>query len=430
MTETLISSLSQIPNLNVKARSLVFRYKGKDTNPQIVGRDLDVQAVLNGRVVQRGADLTLYLELVDARSGNLIWGDQYKRNQADLISLQGEIARDVSSKLKMKLTGADEEKMTKNYTSNAEAYRLYLRGRFYANKRTAADAQRAIDAFNQAIAIDPNYALAYAGLGLGYSYLAIYGHTPSKEVFPKALECAKKAIELDNTLGEPYLTIGLLTFLQEHDISAFERGTKRALELNPNSTDAHRLNGLRLMFLGKFDESITSLRRALEIEPLSLPGNLNYAYCLFYSGRIDDGEAHLKKTLELSPEFWLSHYYLSSVYRFKKDFARAAEELAIAKDLRSETEAARLIRDSFKKGGWQEVLRAVTTAGPKAEFYPYDLATFYAELGDKDHAFAKLNQAIEEQDQYIGFMKVDPFMQPLHDDPRYSEMLKKAGFPE
>jgi TolB-like protein/Tfp pilus assembly protein PilF len=324
MTETLISSLSQIPNLNVKARSLVFRYKGKDTNPQIVGRDLDVQAVLNGRVVQRGADLTLYLELVDARSGNLIWGDQYKRNQADLISLQGEIARDVSSKLKMKLTGADEEKMTKNYTSNAEAYRLYLRGRFYANKRTAADAQRAIDAFNQAIAIDPNYALAYAGLGMGYSYLAIYGHTPSKEAFPKALECAKKAIELDNTLGEPYLTIGLLTFLQEHDIGAFERGTKRALELNPNSTDAHRLNGLRLMFLGKFDESMASLRRALEIEPLSLPGNLNYAYCLFYSGRIDDGEAHLKKTLELSPEFWLSHYYLSSVYRFKKDFARAA----------------------------------------------------------------------------------------------------------
>lgn len=430
MTETLISSLSQIPNLNVKARSLVFRYKGKDTNPQIVGRDLDVQAVLNGRVVQRGADLTLYLELVDARSGNLIWGDQYKRNQADLISLQGEIARDVSSKLKMKLTGADEEKMTKNYTSNAEAYRLYLRGRFYANKRTAADAQRAIEAFNQAIAIDRNYALAYAGLGMGYSYLAIYGHTPSKEAFPKALECAKKAIELDNTLGEPYLTIGLLTFLQEHDISAFERGTKRALELNPNSTDAHRLNGLRLLFLGKFGESMASLRRALEIEPLSLPGNLNYAYCLFYSGRIDDGEAHLKKTLELSPEFWLSHYYLSSVYRFKKDFAGAAEELAIAKDFRSETEAARLIRDSFKKGGWHEVLRAVTTAGPKAQFYPYDLATFYAELGDKDHAFAKLNQAIEEQDQYIGFMKVDPFMQPLHDDPRYSEMLKKAGFPE
>ncbi len=430
MTETLISSLSQIPNLNVKARSLVFRYKGKDTNPQIVGRDLDVQAVLNGRVVQRGADLILYLELVDARSGNLIWGDQYNRKQTDLVSLQGEIARDVSSKLKMKLTGAEEQQMTKNYTSNAEAYRLYLRGRFYANKRTAADAQRAIDSFNQAIAIDQNYALAYAGLGMAYSYLAIYGHTPSKEAFPKARQCATKALELDSTLAEPHLTIGLLTFLQEHDIGAFERGTKRALELNPNSTDAHRLNGLRLLFLGRFDESMASLRRALEIEPLSLPGNLNYAYCLFYSGRIADGEAHMKKTVELSPDFWLSHYYLSSAYRFKKDFAGAAEELAIAKDLRGEAEGARLIRNSFKKGGWQEVLRAITTADPKIQFYPYDLATFYAELGDKDRAFAKLNQAIEEHDQYIGFMKVDPFMRPLHDDPRYREMLRKAGLPE
>jgi serine/threonine-protein kinase len=430
MTETLISSLSQIPNLNVKARSLVFRYKGKDTNPQIVGRDLDVQAVLNGRVVQRGADLILYLELVDARSGNLIWGDQYNRKQADLVSLQGEIARDVSSKLKMKLTGAEEQKMMKNYTSNAEAYRLYLRGRFFATKRTAADAQRAIDSFNQAIAIDQNYALAYVGLAVGYSYLAIYGHTPSKEAFPKALQFAAKALELDNTLAEPHLTIGLLTFLQEHDIGAFERGTKRALELNPNSTDAHRLNGLRLLFLGRFDESLASLRRALEIEPLSLPGNLNYAYCLFYAGRIDEGEAHLKKTVELSPEFWLSHYYMSSIYRFKKDFAGAAEEFAIAKDLRGEAEGAKLIRDSFKKGGWQETLRAITTADPRIQFYPYDLATFYAELADKDRAFAKLNQAIEENDQYIGFMKVDPFMRPLHDDPRYREMLKKAGLPE
>jgi TolB-like protein/Tfp pilus assembly protein PilF len=430
MTETLISSLSQIPNLNVKARSLVFRYKGKDTNPQIVGRDLDVQAVLNGRVVQRGADLILYLELVDARSGNLIWGDQYNRKQADLVSLQGEIARDVSSKLKMKLTGAEEQKMMKNYTSNAEAYRLYLRGRFFATKRTAADAQRAIDSFNQAIAIDQNYALAYVGLAVGYSYLAIYGHTPSKEAFPKALQFAAKALELDNTLAEPHLTIGLLTFLQEHDIGAFERGTKRALELNPNSTDAHRLNGLRLLFLGRFDESLASLRRALEIEPLSLPGNLNYAYCLFYAGRIDEGEGHLKKTVELSPEFWLSHYYMSSIYRFKKDFAGAAEEFAIAKDLRGEAEGAKLIRDSFKKGGWQETLRAITTADPRIQFYPYDLATFYAELADKDRAFAKLNQAIEENDQYIGFMKVDPFMRPLHDDPRYREMLKKAGLPE
>lgn len=315
----------------------------------------------------------------------------------------------------------------KNDTSNAEAYRLYLRGRFFANKRTGADAQRAVDSFNQAIALDPDYAMAYAGLGMGYSYLAIYGNTPSREVFPKARQSAKKAIELDDTLAEPHLTIGYLTFLEEHDISAFERGTKRALEVKPNSTDAHRMNGLRLLFLGRFDESLASLRRALDIEPLSLAGNLNYAYCSVHAGNIDEGEAHLKKTIELSPEFWLSHFYLSNVYRLKKDFANAAEQLAIATELRGESGSARLIRDSFKKGGWPEVLRAITSADSKVQFHPYDLATFYAEAGDRDGAFAKLNQAIEEHDQHVGFMKVDLLLRPLQSDPRYPEMLKKAG---
>jgi serine/threonine protein kinase/tetratricopeptide (TPR) repeat protein len=429
MTETLISNLSQIPNLNVKARSLVFRYKGKETTPQAIGKDLGVQAILNGRVVQRGADLILYLELVDAQTGNLVWGDQYNRKQADIVSLQGEIARDVSSKLKAKLSGADEQRMSKTYTENPEAYKLYLQGRFFANKRTPNDSEKAIECFQQAANIDPHYALAYAGLALAYTYRSIYGNTPAKETFPKAREFALKAMELDGSLAEPHLTIGLLVFLEDHDFAGWERENKRALELNPSSTDAHRINGLRLLFLGKFDEAIAEVKRALEIEPLSLAGNINYSYALFYSGKIDESEAQTIKTIELSPEFWMSHYYLFSVYRQKGNYAGASEALAKAKELRGEGEAARLIRDSFTKGGWHEVLRAIIAQQTRLKFYQYDLATFYAELGDKDQAFAALNRAIDEREQFIGFMKIDPFMSPLRGDPRFQELSKKVGFP-
>jgi TolB-like protein/tetratricopeptide (TPR) repeat protein len=428
MTETLISNLSQIPNLNVKARSLVFRYKGKDTNPQIIGRDLDVQAVLNGRVIQRGSDLIVYLELVDARSGNRIWGDQYNRKQSDLISLQGQIARDVSSKLRVKLTGAEEEKLSRTYTSDPEAYRLYLRGRFYAIRRTPADLQRAIDSFNQAIAIDQNYALAYAGLSLSYMYKGMYGGSPTKEVFPIAGKFAKKALELDSTLAEAHVLLGLLAFVHEHDVGAFEREIQRALELNPKSVEAHRQNGLRLMYLGRLDESLVAFQRGIEIEPLSLPCNINYATALIYAGKIAQGEAHLKKTLEISPDAWLAHYNLGLGYRFKKDFAGATEELAIAKDLRGEGDDAKLIRDSFKRGGWPKVLGVLTN--PKMGFGSYNIATFYAELGNNERAFDSINQAIEQSDQTVGFMKIEPVLKPLHDDPRFKALLKKAGLPE
>jgi Tfp pilus assembly protein PilF len=427
MTETLMSSLSQIPNLSVKARSLVFRYKGKENNPQTIGKELDVQAVLNGRVVQRGTDLVVYLELVDARTGNLIWGNQYNRKQTDLVSLQSDLASDVSAKLRTKLTGTEEQKVRKSHTENSEAYKLYLQGRFFANKRTPKDSQRAIECFQQAVSLDPKYALAYGGIGMGYAYLAIYGYSPAKEVFPKARENATKAIELDNNLAEPHLTLGLIAFLQDHDFAAWERELKRALELNPSSTDAHRLTALRLLFLGKFEESIAEVKRALEIEPLSLAGNINYSYCLFYSGRVDESERQTLKTIELSPDFWMSHYYLSQIYRFQKRYAEAADQLAKAKEYRGESEAARLIKETFAKAGWQGLLQEITLHPEPFRLYQYDLATFYAELGDKHNALAKLNQSVDDSEQFIGFIKIDPFTKPLQDDPRFTEIVRKTG---
>ena len=428
MTETLISSLSQLPNLNVKARSSVFRYKGKDTDPKNVGSELNVQAILNGRVAQYGDRLTLNLELVDVQTENVIWSEQYNRKQTDLVSLQSDIARDVSSKLRIKLSGADEQKLTKNYTQNTEAYKFFLQGRFYANKRTPKDSRKAIDCFQQAVGIDQNYALAYAGLAISYAYLTIFGDEPAGETFPKARAFASKASELDSSLAEPHNVLGILRFLQDHDFAGWEREIQLALAANPNSADAHRLNGLRLLYLGRFDESFAETQRALEIEPLSTVGNINYGVCLFYSGRVNESEAHMKKAIELAPDFWFSHYYLYNVYRFKGNYASAIEELAKSKDLRDETEAARLIRESFARKGWQGFLVAVTAKPAPMKMTPYNMAGFYAELGDKERAFAALNEAVKA-DQLVGFMKVDPFMKPLRDDPRFPELLRKVGFP-
>jgi tetratricopeptide (TPR) repeat protein len=413
----------------VKARSLVFRYKGKQTDPQTIGRDLDVQAVLNGRVVQRGSDLIVYVELADAVTGNLIWGDQYNRQESDLVSLQSELAQHVSNKLRIKLTGADEQRMMKNYTANSEAYRLFLRGKFLASKRTPRDSQAAIDNFQRAVSLDPQFAMAYAGMATGYTYLAIFGYSPAKDVFPKAREYATKALDLDSSLSDPHMSLGMMAFLWDHDMAAWERENRTALELNPNSTDIHRIEATRLLFLGKPDEAVTEVRRALDIEPLSIAGNITYAYCMFYSDRIDESEAHSRKTIELSPEFWMSHYYLSAAYRYQRRYPEAVDAMAKSKEYWGEPEAAKLIRATFAKSGWQGLLRAIVAKPEQFKFWQYDLATFYAELGDKENAFARLHQSFEDHEYFIGFMTLDPFLNSLRDDPRFQEILAKTGLP-
>lgn len=430
MTETLINSLSQLPDLNVKARSSVFRYKGKEFDPKKIASELNVQAILPGRIIQRGDQLTLNLELIAAQTENMLWGSKYERKFSELVVLQNEIARDVSSKLKTKLSGADEQKVTKNYTTNAEANKLYLQGRFYATRRTAKDAQKAIEYLGQAVALDPNYALAYAGLAEAYLFLTLYGDTPPNEAFPKAREAALKALALDNTLAEPHSTLGLILFVDDHDFAGFERHLKRAIELNPNFMDGRRREGLRLLWLGKFEEARAELRQALEIEPLSAVANLSYAVVYFYEGKIGESETLMKKTLELDYNFWITHYYLFKIYRLKENYALAAEELAKVQELRDAPEAARLMRESFAKGGWQGFLRAIAEERARGKLSSYIVASLYAEMGDKNKAFSALNETMEKRDQFIGFLKIDPLMKPLRSDRRFSELLKKAGFPQ
>ena len=431
MTETLINSLSQLPSLSVKARSTVFHFKGKGATPQQVGSELSVQAVLNGRVTQRNDQLTLSLELVDARTGDQIWGEQYNRKTADLVTLQNQIARDVSSKLKTKLSMANEQKLAKTYTENTEAYKLYLQGVFYWNQLNSA---KAIECFQQAVAIDPNYALAYSGLGDSYLLGVVTTgaqHTANAdEALPKARECAAKALDLDKDLPDAHALMGLLLLMQDHDFAGFEREINRAIELNPNYAEGHRRNGIRLFYLGQFEAALSEFRKALDLDPLSDLTNFNYAQTLVFEGRYDEAEARIRKNLEMDPGFALFHGQLFTLYRLKGNYAAAVEESAKTSELQNHPETARMKRESFAKGGWQAYLRALVMDLEQNKSNPYALATAYVQLGEKDKAFAALEEVYDAHSNFVGYLKIDPQLNPLRDDPRFAALLRKAGFPQ
>jgi tetratricopeptide (TPR) repeat protein len=235
---------------------------------------------------------------------------------------------------------------------------------------------------------------------------------------------------LDNSLAEPHSILGVICFNYDRDFACMERETKRAIELNPNYAEGHRRYGLLLYDLGRFEESRLALRRSLEIDPLAPVTNQNYAQLLFFERKYDESEKLSKKNVELDPNYWYAHLQLFYVYRTKRDYASAVEELARLQDARGEPDAAKLIRESFTSGDWQGFLRKITEQRSRLKLYPYFVATFFAELGEKDKAFATLNEAIETKDQHTALMKSDPLMDPLRDDPRFQEVLKKAGFPE
>jgi len=429
MTETLIGSLSQLPNLNVKARSTVFRYKGKSTDAKTIGKELNVQALLNGRVMQRGDQLTLSLELVSADTENVIWSEQYTRKQSDLVSLQTEIARDVSQKLKMKLSGADEQKLAKDYTKNTEAYQLYLKGRFYWNRRTVPDLQKSTEYFNQAIAIDPNYALAYAGLSNAYSNLAQFYGTPPGTL-TKARDAALKAISLDDNLAEAHTALASVIEQSDYDFAGAEREYRRAIELNRNYATAHQWYGILLSALGRHEESLAEFRRALDLDPFSLIINKNYANGFYYARRYDESIAYLKKTIDLNPNFALAHQDLSQVYQVTGKYAESVEEYARYQELIDERQAASLIRESYARNGWQGFLRLITSESRPVKMSDSDVATYYAALGNKDKAFSLLSRAYDARDGQLLWLKIDPLFDSLRDDPRFQELTRKVGFPQ
>jgi serine/threonine-protein kinase len=432
ITESLINSLSQLLKLSVKARSSVFRYKGKEVEPQQVAKELSVQAILTGRVVQRGDDLTLYLSLVDGRNGNQIWGEQYSRKLTDLVSLQSEIARDVSQKLQVRLSGADKQKLAKNYTENAEAYQLYLKGRYHLFKLKRSETQKGVEYFQQAIAIDPSYALAYVGLAEAYRALTLSGEMPSTEYMPKARAAAQKAIEIDETLAEAHSALGMIIMWYDWDWNDAEKQCKRALELNPNSSDAHLVYAHLLSNTGRHAGALAEAKRARELDPLNLRTNTLEGQFLIHAGRTDEALARFQKIFELDSNFWFAHVFASSAYIEKGMFAEAVAEAHKARELSGGiSHPFSFLGYALAKSGKQAEARAVLEELLKlsTERYvpPYYIAMIYDGLDERDEAMAWLERGYVQRDPRMALMKVEPKWNNLRGDPRFQDLLRRLN---
>ena len=431
MTDTLISSLSQLPNLNVKARSSVFRYKGKEAAPQTIGKALSVQAILNGRIAQRGDQLTLTLELVDAQTENVIWSDQYNRNQTDLVSLQSEIAHDVSSKLRTKISGADTQRLTKTYTANPEAYQLYLKGLFYWNKRTGEALKKSIEYFNQAIEKDPSDALAYAGMAEAYVLLPDYFAGTPQDSFPRAKAAAKRALELDETLPEAHTTLGYALFIGDRNYAESEREYQRAIQLNPNYATAHQWYANGMARMGQFEQGIAEGKRAQELDPLSIIINENLGEDYLYARQYDKAAEQLRKTVELDPNFFLSHYDLGVAYEMKGAFPEALAEYKRGQQLNDDPNylpgLAHLYVASGKRDEALKMLEQMKDTARQRYVSAYSFALVYAALGDKDKAFEQLERGNQDRGSDFTYVKVDPFLDNLHSDPRFADLVRRVG---
>jgi TolB-like protein/Flp pilus assembly protein TadD len=432
MTETLISSLSQLPNLNVKPRSSVFRYKGKETNPQTIGKELNVQAILNGRVVQRGQELSLFVELIDAALDKVVWSQQYNRKQTDLVSLQSEVARDVSGKLKSKLSGADEAKVTKNYTANSEAYQLYLKGRFYWNKRTGESLNQSVEFYNQAIEKDPNYALAYSGLAESYGLFPSYSVAIPQESMPKAKAAAVRAIEIDDSLAEAHSALGVYLSMFSWNQPAAEGEFRRAIELNPNYATAHQqLANLCLMAMGRFDESIAESRRAEELDPLSPVISMDVGANLTRARRFDEAIAQLNRALTLDPNFYAARYALATAYHAKGNYAEAIAEYRKALALSDDPWVKALLARSLAKSGQRDeaikILGELQSESTRRYVPSSGLAVVFGALGEKDKAFAWLEKDVIERTPRPPLFSVNPVFDDLRDDPRFQDLLHRIA---
>jgi TolB-like protein len=430
MTETLISSLSQLPNLNVKPRSSVFRYKGKETDPRTIAKELDVQAILNGRVVQRGQDISLFVELIDISLDKVVWSETYNRKQSDLVTLQTDIAREVSGKIKTKLSGADVVKVTKTYTTNPDAYQHYLKGNFYRTKYTEEGFRKGIENYQKAIAIDPNYALAYHGIAAAYDF-ANGWYLPPHESEPKAKAAALKALELDETLAETHYLLGKIVFWYEWDWVTAEREWKRAHELDSTYPASYPLY---LVAMGRLEEAVKAQQGLQQELPLDLNVNLDLAGILLSAGRYDQSIAQTRKALELDPNFWWSYQILGLAYERKRQYPEAIAAL----------EKARLVDVNPSNLGYLGYVYAAASKNAEARgvleelkelsktryVSPFNRACIHAGLNDKDRAFEALELAYQERSPFITLLKSETVFDNLRSDSRFKDLLKRMNLPQ
>jgi TolB-like protein/Tfp pilus assembly protein PilF len=434
MTETLISSLSQIPNLNIKARSSVFRYKGKELDPKQIAADLNVQGILTGRVTERSDQLTLSLELVDASNENVLWSQQYNRKLSDVVTLQSEIARDVSSKLQSKLSGADVAKVAKAYTTNPEAYQLYLKGKFYWNKRTGDSLKQAVEFYQQASEKDPNYALAYSGLAETYVLFSSYDVASGADSMPQAKAAALRALDIDDSLAEAHTALGFYLSNYEWDRVGSEKEYRRAIELKPNYATAHHWFGADLSNLKRFDESIPEMRRAEELDPLSPIIGTNLGDMLVLARQYDEAIAQFKRVLIRNPNFEYGHLALSRAYGSKGMYEEAIAEARRALELNygSSTKGylGLWLAKTGKRDEAEKLLSELKEEATRDYVQGDTIALIYLGLGDKAEALNWLEKHMLTHAETANAYSVNPQLDELHHEPRFKAMLKKMNLPE
>jgi serine/threonine-protein kinase len=433
MTESLINSLSQISNLTVMSRSSVFHYKGRDIDPQKAGKELGVKAVLTGRVTQRGDDLQISAELVNVANNSHIWGEQYNKKLADILSVQGEISKEISENLSLKLAGEDQKKLEKPATENSEAYQLYLKGRFYWNKRKADDLITAVSYFNQAIDKDPNYALAYAGLASVYVITPEYAGLPPKEWIPKAETAANKALELDPSLAEAQAVLGTAKVDYDWNWKEAEREYQRAIELNPNYPTTYHWYSILLNSERRFDEAYAKIKRAQELDPLSLVINLNVAIELRAQQRNDEAYAQLRHTLELDSNYTGAIMSLGVYEAMDGKFDDGILQLEKLRRIVGAKSTYGLGQTGYvyALAGKKEQALATINQLLEAENAGYSvevsIASIYTGLHDIDNAFHWLDRAYEAHAIGMRTIYASPAWEPLSSDPRYPVLLKKIG---
>ncbi len=434
ITESLINSLSQLPNLKVMSRDSAFRYKGKETDVQTVGRELGVHAIFKGRVTQRGDTLNISAELINARDRSHIWGQQYNRKITDIFALQEEIAREMASALRTRITGAEEKRLTKSYTANIEAYQDYLRGRYFWNKRSEDALNKGVEYFQHAITKDPKYALAYDGLSDCYILLAVYGFSPPREAFPRATEAALKSLEIDNTLAEAHTSLARIKGEYDWDWSGAEREFQRAMEFNPSYATAHHWYGNVLATMGQHEESVANYRRALKLDPLSLAINMDLGQAFYFARQYDQAIDQLKKTVELDANFLAPRVHLGLAYlqksMYKEGIAEFEKGLLLSPGNPNVLGQLGYAYAVTGRRGEAQRVRDKLNQLSKQEYVPKKAAAaLYLGLGEKDKAFEWLEKGYEERSIGLGGvdLKVSPIWDSLRSDPRFANLLRRMN---
>jgi serine/threonine protein kinase/Tfp pilus assembly protein PilF len=432
ITESIINALSQLPKLRVVARSTVFRYKGREVDAQQVGRELNVRAVLTGRVRHLGDVLMIGTELIDVETDSHLWGEHYNRRMSDIFEVQEEIAREISEKLRVRLTGKEKQRLVKRHTHDAEAYKLYLKGRFQWNKRTRESLKRAIEYFQQAIEKDSNYALAFTGLADCYNSLSRFGWLSPEEAMPKAKEATERALEIDNNLAEAHNSRAFVAENYEWDWTKAEREYRRAIELNPSYATAHQWYGEYLATIGRFDEGLEQLKQAEQLDPLSLIINSDLGLPYFFARQYDRAVEQWQKTVELDPDFWLAHYALALVYEQQGRYDEAIAESRKALNLFGDSPwvlagLGHIYAVSGRRDEAHQVLNELKARGEGRYISPFDMALIYAGLGEKEEALRWLEKAFDERNQWLTWLKVEPRLDVLRPDTRFQDLLRRVG---